>query len=68
VSALHAARVAARLRKAGYGVEQRSGAYGEFTVLVDGKEVLTSGPLGWLGVLPSFETVLETLRAQEGRA
>ena len=56
------------MRKAGYGVEQRSGAYGEFTVLVDGKEVLTSGPLGWLGVLPSFETVLETLRAQEGRA
>jgi hypothetical protein len=68
VSALHAARVAARLRKTGYSVQQRSGRYGEFTVLADGKEVLTAGPLGWLGVLPSFETVLETLRAQEGRA
>jgi hypothetical protein len=68
VSALHAARVAARLRKAGYLVEQRSGAYGEFTVLVDGKEVLAGGPLGWLGVLPSFETVLATLRVQEARA
>ena len=65
MSALHAARVAARLRKAGYDVRQLSGRYGEFTVLLDGRPVLDAGPLGWLGVLPSSETVLRALRVLE---
>jgi hypothetical protein len=65
VSALHAVRVAAQLRKAGYSVQQLSGNYGEFTVLVDGRAILEGGPLGWLGVLPSYESVREALRREE---
>ncbi len=60
--------MAARLRRElGIDVEQRSGAYGEFTVLVDDEVVLTGGPLGWAGVLPSYEKVAEKVRARLGR-
>jgi hypothetical protein len=57
--------VAARLRRElGVPVEQLSGAYGEFTVLVDDGVVLTGGPLGWLGILPSADEVLQKVRAR----
>jgi hypothetical protein len=57
--------VAARLRKElRVPIERLSGAYGEFTVLVGDEVVLTGGPLGWLGVLPSAEDVLEKVRAR----
>ena len=32
------------------------GRYGEFTVLVDDQEVVSAGPLSFLGVLPSIQT------------
>ena len=60
--------MAARLRsELGVDVEQRSGAYGEFTVLVDDQVVLSSGPLGWAGVLPSYRRVAEAVTARLGR-
>ncbi|MEK7331224.1 MAG: hypothetical protein AAB113_10525 [Candidatus Eisenbacteria bacterium] len=62
---MHVARVAARLRnELGVPVEQLSGAYGEFTVLVDDEVVLTGGPLGWLSILPSADEVLQKVRAR----
>ncbi len=60
--------MAARLRSEfGIDVEQLSGAYGEFTVLVGDEVVLTGGPLGWAGVLPSYARVAERVRARLGR-
>ena len=53
------------MRQAGYSVQRLSGRYGEFTVLADGRVILEGGPLGWLGVLPSYETVLQAVRANE---
>ena len=38
-------------------VQMTEGHYGEFTVLVDGEEVASGGPLAFLGVLPSVQTV-----------
>ena len=40
-----------------FDVELVEGRYGEFTVLVDGEEVVRSGPLGFVGVLPSVREV-----------
>jgi hypothetical protein len=37
------------------------GRYGEFTVLLDGEEVISSGPLGFVGVLPSIGAVKDAL-------
>jgi hypothetical protein len=57
--------VAARLRRElGIEVDEPAGAYGEFTVLVDGCQVLAAGPLGWLGVLPSARSVVDAVRAR----
>ena len=57
--------MAALLRKTlGVEVEEVGGRYGEFTVLVDAEAVITGGPLGWLGVLPSAESVLQSVRAK----
>ena len=65
MSALHAARVAARLKQVlGVPVERLSGRYGEFTVLVDGEPILDAGSLGWLGVLPSTAEVLDAVRGR----
>lgn len=62
ISAIHAARVAAKLRKdPSLSVELTRGHYGEFKVFVDGKEVLTGGPLAMLGVLPSRRQVCEAV-------
>ncbi len=42
----------------------KTGGYGEFKVLVDDSVVIENGPLGWLGVLPSSDAVLEKVRAR----
>ena len=56
--------MAARLREElGIPVEQRSGAYGEFTLLVDGKVVLSGGSAVWLGLMPAWDDVLRAVRS-----
>jgi hypothetical protein len=44
-------------------VEVLGGPYGQFKVELDGKAVVEGGPLAMLGVLPSAQTVLESVRA-----
>jgi hypothetical protein len=59
--------VAAHLRKRlGIEVDMVHGSYGEFTVHVDGNEVVSGGALGFMGVLPSANRVLEHVRAKLG--
>jgi hypothetical protein len=59
--------VAAHLeRELGMNVEKRSGAYGEFTVLVDEQPAVTGGPLGFMGVLPPAGEVLRKVRERLG--
>ncbi len=54
VSGIHAARAAAALKRdLGVEIQLENGSYGEFTLLVDGKEVPSAGALGFLGILPS---------------
>lgn len=68
MTSLHAARVAAELRRrlgAGTEVEMADGRYGEFKVLVDGQEVLSGGRLAFLGVLPTVRTVVEAVEAHQ---
>jgi hypothetical protein len=63
VTRFHAARVAARIRKElGQPVEQIAGDYGEFTVSIDGTEVLSAGSFGWMGVLPDSRRVVARVR------
>ncbi|MGZ5492350.1 MAG: hypothetical protein ACXW3E_02060 [Thermoanaerobaculia bacterium] len=38
-------------------VETVEGHYGEFTVLVDNEEIISGGPLGFVGVLPGVRKV-----------
>ena len=38
-------------------VEMVEGRYGELTVLMDGEPIITSGPLGFVGVLPSVRKI-----------
>jgi hypothetical protein len=40
-------------------VETVEGRYGEFTVLMDDEEIVSGGPLGFVGVLPSVRKVRE---------
>jgi hypothetical protein len=62
---LHAARVAARLRRElGVDVQMVRGRYGEFKVQVDGDTVIDPGALAVLGVLPSGRTVVEAVRTR----
>jgi hypothetical protein len=62
---LHAARVAARLRRELHvDVEMVRGRYGEFKVEVDGQTVIDPGALAVLGVLPSGRKVVEAVRAR----
>jgi len=42
-------------------VEDVAGHYGEFTVLVEGEEVITAGKLAMLGILPSLRQVREAV-------
>jgi hypothetical protein len=53
---------AAIRRELGEEVEKRSGAYGEFKVLVDGEVVADGGALGFLGVLPAVGAVIDRVR------
>ena len=65
MSRLHAARVAARIRRElGTDVDMVHGRYGEFKVLVDGDVAIDGGALGFLGVLPSAQKVVETVRGR----
>jgi hypothetical protein len=62
---LHAARVAARLRRElGIEVESIRGHYGEYKVLVDGDIIINGGPMGVFGLLPSPRTVVAKVRAR----
>ena len=47
-------------------VETVEGRYGEFTVLVDGEEIIRGGTLGFVGVLPSVRKVRELVEARAG--
>jgi hypothetical protein len=58
VTGIQAARVAASLKRdLPVEVETVEGRYGEFTVLINGEEVVRAGPLGFVGVLPGIRTV-----------
>jgi hypothetical protein len=66
---LHAARVAARVRRElSADVHVIGGPYGQFQVLVDGALVLEAGPLAALGVLPSAREVIDALRGALDKA
>jgi hypothetical protein len=70
VTSLHAARVAAALRKQlgpAVDVETADGQYGEFKVYIDGQEVLSAGALGFLGVLPTVRAVVQVVEEHRGR-
>jgi len=56
--------VAARLREElGIEVEERSGAYGEFTVLVDGQAVCSGNPIATaFAFVPPANAVIATVR------
>ena len=59
--------MAARIRKQlGVEVAQVAGSYGEFTVLVGDRVLMTGGPLGWLGVLPTARDVVASVKAAIG--
>ncbi len=65
----HAVRVAARLRRElDADVKVVGGPYGQFKVELDGTAVLEGGALSMLGVLPSAQTVLESVRAELAKA
>ena len=51
-------------KELGVPVEQLSGAYGEFTVLVDDEVVVDGGPAVWLGLMPTGDEVLRQVRAR----
>ena len=56
--------MAARLRRDLHtDVDMVHGRYGEFKVLVDGREVVDGGAVTALGVMPSRRKVLEVVRA-----
>jgi hypothetical protein len=62
VSGIQAARVAAALGRDGrFDVELVEGSYGELTVLANNEEIIRSGPLGFVGVLPSVRTVRDRI-------
>jgi hypothetical protein len=66
VTNLHAARVAAELRRRlgpDVEVETEDGRYGEFKVFVDGREVLSAGSLAFLGILPTVRAVRQVVEA-----
>ena len=64
MTAIHAARVAARLRSELHvDVDMVHGRYGEFRVLADGKALMEGGKLAFLGVLPSAQTVVSAVSA-----
>jgi hypothetical protein len=48
-------------------VELEPGGYGEFTVLVEGKEVLSAGAIAMLGILPSIRKVQEAVDRERAK-
>jgi hypothetical protein len=38
------------------------GRYGEFTIVVEGEEIVSAGQLGFVGVLPSMRKVRELVK------
>jgi hypothetical protein len=42
-------------------VKTVAGRYGEFKVFVDGVEVVSGGPLAFMGVLPSVNEIRDTV-------
>ncbi len=65
MSGLHAARVAARIRRElATDVDMVHGRYGEFKVLVDGEIVIDGGALAFLGVLPSGQEIVDAVRGR----
>jgi len=48
-------------------VETLEGRYGEFTVLADDEEIISGGPLGFVGELPSVRKVRELVEARAAR-
>jgi hypothetical protein len=61
--------VAARIRRElGIEVQEQAGAYGEFTVLVDGKSVLRGNPMATMfAVLPPAGDVVALVREHLAR-
>jgi len=49
-------------KELGVPIEKRSGAYGEFSVLVDDQIVLSGGPAVWLGIMPTADDVVRRVR------
>ncbi len=63
MTGLHAARVAARLRRElKTDVDMVKGRYGEFKVQVDGETVVDGGAAAFLGVLPSGPKIVAAVR------
>ena len=48
-------------RDSRFEVDVVEGRYGEFTVLVDDEEVISSGPFGFIGVFPSIREIRDLL-------
>jgi hypothetical protein len=54
--------VAASLKRdSRFEVETVEGRYGELTVLVEGEPIISSGPLGFVGVLPSVRKIRDLI-------
>jgi hypothetical protein len=63
VTGIHAARVAARLRRELQAdVEMVHGRYGEFKVAVDGSTVIDGGAAAFLGIMPSRAKILAAVK------
>lgn len=55
-------------RELGIEVALEAGAYGTFTVSVDGEEIIDGGPLAFMGVLPRLADVRDRVAQRLGRA
>ena len=57
--------MAARIRRElGIEVDMIRGRYGEYKILVDGTPVIEAGLLSTMGILPSGQKAVETVRAR----
>ena len=50
-------------RELGQKVDLVHGAYGQFKIEVDGREVLDAGVMAALGIIPSNDAILAAVRA-----
>ena len=68
MTGLHAARVAARLRRdLKTEVDMVRGRYGEFKVVVDGDTIIDGGAAAFLGVLPSGARIVAAVKDRLSR-